>query len=51
MVGADQQDAGELAMRARGRLQGDGIHAGNIEQATLQQTITSSVPWASASGR
>ena len=37
MVGADQQDAGELSMRARRRLQRDGIHAGDIEQAGLQQ--------------
>ena len=37
MVGADQQDAGELSMRAGRRLQRDRIHAGDIEQAGLQQ--------------
>ena len=35
--GADQQDAGELAMRAGRRLQRDGVHAGDLEQAALQQ--------------
>ena len=35
--GADQQDAGELAMRAGRRLQRDRIHAGDVDQAALQQ--------------
>ena len=29
---ADQQDAGQLAMRAGGGLQRDGVHAGDFEQ-------------------
>jgi hypothetical protein len=33
----DQQDAGELAVRAGGRLQRDRVHAGDFEQAALQQ--------------
>ena len=37
MVGAHQQDAGELSMRSRRGLQRDRIHAGDIEQAGLQQ--------------
>ena len=35
--GADQQDAGELAVRAGRGLQRDGVHAGDFEQAALQQ--------------
>ena len=31
-AGAHQQDAGELAVRAGGRLQGDGIHAGDLDE-------------------
>ena len=34
---ADQQDAGELAMRAGRGLQRDRVHAGDFEQAALQQ--------------
>ena len=34
---ANQQDAGELAMRAGGGLQRDGVHAGDVDQAALQQ--------------
>ena len=32
-----QQNAGEFAVRARRRLQGDGVHAGNLEQTLLQK--------------
>ena len=35
--GADEQNAGELAVRAGGGLQGDGVHAGDFDQAALQQ--------------
>ena len=31
-IGADQQDAGKLAMRAGSGLQGDGVHAGDFDQ-------------------
>ncbi len=34
---AREQDAGEFAMRAGSRLQRDRVHAGDIEQAALQQ--------------
>ena len=34
---ARQQDAGELAVRAGRRLQRDRVHAGDLEQAALQQ--------------
>ena len=37
VVSAHQQDAGELPMRARRRLQRDRVHAGDVEQAGLQQ--------------
>ena len=37
MIGADQQDAGELPVRARRRLQRYGVHSGDVEQAGLQQ--------------
>ncbi len=33
VVRADQQDAGELALRAGGGLQRDGVHAGDLEEA------------------
>ena len=36
VVGAGEQDSGELAMRAGGRLQRDRIHAGDLNQAFLQ---------------
>ncbi len=36
-VRADQQEAGEFALRARGGLQGDGVHAGDFEQALLEK--------------
>jgi len=35
--GANQQDAGELAVRAGGGLQRDGVHAGNFDEAVLEQ--------------
>ena len=35
--GADQQDAGELAMGAGGGLEGDGVHAGDFDEALLEQ--------------
>ncbi len=35
--GADQQDSGELAMRASRRLKGDRVHAGDFDEAALQQ--------------
>ena len=34
---ADEQDSRELAMRAGGRLQRDRVHAGDFDQAALQQ--------------
>ena len=34
---ADEQDAGEFAMRAGRGLQRDGVHAGDLDQAALQQ--------------
>ena len=37
MPRTNQQDAGELAVRASCGLQGDGVHAGDIDEATLQQ--------------
>ena len=37
-VGANQQQAGEFALRARGGLQSDGVHAGDFEEALLQKT-------------
>ena len=36
-TGANQQQAGQFALRARGRLQGGGVHAGNFQQALLQR--------------
>src|SRR4029077_11080989 len=36
-VRADQQQTGELALRAGGGLQSDGVHAGDFEQALLEQ--------------
>ncbi len=36
-VRANQQQPGELALRAGGRLQGDGVHAGDFEKALLEQ--------------
>ena len=36
-IGAHHQDAGQLSVRARRRLQGNGIHAGDFDQATFQQ--------------
>ena len=38
VIGADQQDAGELAMRAGRGLQRDGVHAGDFDQALAQQS-------------
>ena len=35
--GADEKDAGEFAMRAGRRLQRDGLHAGDFDEAALQQ--------------
>jgi hypothetical protein len=35
--GANQQDASKFAVRAGRRLQRDGVHAGNFEQASLQE--------------
>ena len=37
VISAHQQDSGELALRARGRLQGDRVHAGDLEQAVAQR--------------
>ena len=37
-IGAHHQDAGQLSVRARRRLQGNGIHAGDFDQATFQQS-------------
>ena len=37
MPGADQQDAGEFAVRAGGGLEGDCVHAGDFDEAALQQ--------------
>ena len=34
---AHKQDAGEFAVRSGGRLQRDGVHAGDFDQAALQQ--------------
>ena len=34
--GANQQDAGQFAMRSGSRLEGDGVHAGDFEQRGLE---------------
>ena len=37
VIRADKQDAGELAVRAGGGLQRDGVHAGDLDEAVLQE--------------
>ena len=37
MIGAGEQDAGELAMRARCGLQGDGLHAGDFDERFFER--------------
>ena len=34
VVGAGEEDAGELAVRAGGGLEGDGVHAGDLDEAS-----------------
>ena len=36
VIGAGEQDAGELAVRAGGGLQGDGVHAGDFDEAAAR---------------
>ncbi len=36
VVGADNQDTREFAVRARRRLQGDGVHPGNLGEVVLK---------------
>ena len=51
VIGAGQQDAGELAMRAGRRLQRDGVHAGDFDQRILRAcACTCSAPCESDSG-
>ena len=38
MPGADEKNPGELAMRAGCGLQGDRVHAGDLDEAALQQS-------------
>ncbi len=37
-IRANHQDAGQLAMRAGGRLQGDRVHAGDLDQLLAEHT-------------
>ncbi len=36
VISADEKDSGELTMGSGGRLEGDGVHAGDFEQTLLQ---------------
>ena len=51
VVGADHQDAGQLAVGAGRRLERDRVHAADLgERCASSSNRSSRVPWATASG-
>ena len=50
VVGAHEQQAGELAVGAGRRLQRGAREAGDLGQPALSVSISSSAPWTSSSG-